>query len=75
MQVKYANIKIIATTSRRHNDRGDDQMMADATVVPPQHKDKRMVSGQASNQTGAAAVTVHGDRCNLLTDGVAWMGS
>ena len=35
MQVKYANIKIIATTSRRHDDRGDNQTMADATVVPP----------------------------------------
>ena len=34
-----------------------------------------MVSGQASNQTGAAAVTVHSDRCDLLTDRVAWTGS
>ena len=34
-----------------------------------------MVSGQAGNQTGAAAVTVHSDGCDLLTDGVAWTGS
>ena len=50
-------------------------MMADATVVPPRHKDKRMVSGQAGNQTGAAAVTVHGDGCDLLTNRVVWTGS
>ena len=43
MQVKYANIKIIATTSRRHDDRGDDQMMADATVVPLRHKDREQL--------------------------------
>ena len=60
--------------SWRHDDRGDNQTMADAMVVPPWHKDKRTVSGQASNQTGAAAVTMH-DGCDLLTDGVVWTGS
>jgi len=67
VQVKNTNVRVIATMSPRHNDRDDDQTMADTTAVPQK---QRSVGGQSGNQT--AAVTVEGDGGNLITDEVAW---
>jgi len=66
VQVKNTNVRVIATTSPRHNGR-DDQTMADMTAVPQK---QRSVGGRSGNQT--AAVTVEGDGGNLITDEVAW---
>jgi len=70
MQVKYTNVRMIATTSPTH-DRDDDQTMADTMAVPQKHKDKGSAGGRSGNQT-AAVVTVDGNRGNLITDGVVW---
>jgi len=53
--------------SLRHDDRDDDQTMADTTAVPQK---QRSVGGRSGNQT--AMVTVEGDGGNLITDEVAW---